>query len=137
MKLMLALGDYQAADEGNSLAYDLPSGKEGAMQAGLDMVNMARRGLQGDPAKRQSAAASAIGSYDLGYAVMAVDPDKGRAGVAFHGQNTWNKKSGMRPPWIDKKKWNPVEAKSGSQRPVEQHFYWVEIIEFAPARPND
>lgn len=135
--LMLGLGDYPATHQGKGFNYDLPSGMEGGMQAGADISNMAKNGLQGDPKKRQSAAASAIGSYKLGYEVMAVDPDKGRAVVAFHGTNTWDRKSGMRPPWIDKKDWNPVEPTSGAQRPVKQNFYWVEVIDFSPTKPVD
>jgi RHS repeat-associated protein len=137
MTLMLSLGDYPAQHKGDSLNFDLPSGMEGNLQAGKDISNMGKNGLQGDPAKRQSAAASAVGSYKLGYEVVAVDPDKGRAVVAFHGTNRWDKKSGMRPPWIDKKDWNPVEPTSGPQRPVNQNFYWAEVINFTPAKPGE
>ncbi len=127
LTFMIGQGGYTA--EG-SADYDLPSGEEGSARAKRDLLTMATYGLSSDKDKRISAAEAAVGSYRLKYEVSAVDPVKGRAVVAYTATNTWDVKSMTRPPWIDKKSWNPPEPASGPLADVTQRFSWVEVIPF-------
>jgi len=132
----LAAGDYsdQGHDYGSTaLDYDVPNGLAGHLQQGLDAFSMFKGAVDRDHMVKTDA--SMIGSYDVSYQVVAVDPASGKAIVAFHGQNVWDRKSMTRNPDTPKDQVSNKGPTTGPYSPQTQDFYWVETIDF-PVKRN-
>lgn len=73
---------------------------------------------------------STVGSYDVKYHVMAVDPKSRKAVVAWEVSNQLDTKSLCRNPTEDKEKAKNIGPKEGRLSPLKMKVHWAETIDF-------
>jgi hypothetical protein len=129
IKTKLAQHNYSPGEND----YDL-SGLEGIPKYIQDYSNILTFGHTGN------LAATYLGSYDLDYFIVSVDPSTGTAQVLFHVWNESTLASATHPSVIGYTElWNNTvtplanwvaSAGSGPMQPTTQHFWWTETIKF-------
>jgi RHS repeat-associated protein len=135
----IASGAYMGKDEeGNDrfgtgrADYDLPSGDGAKGRILKDLTAPFRDLRDGDI---NETAEAFVGSFDLDYEIMAVDPDSGKAVVTFHAHNQTDVKSMTRNPLVPKQEGGGNGPATGPWSAKTQDYYWTEVITF-PVAPK-
>jgi RHS repeat-associated protein len=128
----LSAGDYTSPGHAD---YNL-SGLQGVPKYVKDYSTLATGGTTGN------LAVTYLGSYQLDYNIVRVDPVNGIAEVSIHVHNDSTIASATHPPvlgytpWWDQNIGQPLDAafSQGPMSPTSQDFWWSELVAFGGQR---